>query len=35
MREALTEHDSEGLHGNLRELSPPEIDDLIAYVLSL
>ena len=35
MREALTEHDSEGLHGNVRELIPQEIDDLIAYVLSL
>lgn len=35
MRDALTKHDAEGLHGNLRELSPSEIDDLIAYVLSL
>jgi hypothetical protein len=28
-------HDAEGLHGYLSELSPSEIDDLIAYVLSL
>jgi len=35
MRDALTKHDTEGLHGNLSELSPSEIDDLIAYVLSL
>ena len=35
MRDALTQHDTAGLHGNLHELTPPEIDDLIAYVLSL
>ncbi len=35
MRDALTKHNKEGRHGNLSELSPPEIDDLIAYVLSL
>jgi cytochrome c peroxidase len=35
MRDALTKHDTEGLHGNLSELNPSEIDDLIAYVLSL
>lgn len=35
MREALTRHNTEGRHGNLNELSPSEIEDLIAYVLSL
>lgn len=35
MRDALTKHDTEGLHGNLSKLTPSEIDDLIAYVLSL
>jgi cytochrome c peroxidase len=35
MRDALTKHDTAGRHGNLRELIPSEIDDLIAYVLSL
>jgi YVTN family beta-propeller protein len=33
--DALTKHGTEGLHGNLSELSPSELDDLIAYVLSL
>lgn len=35
MREALTQHDAEGLHGSLSELTPSELDDLICYVLSL
>jgi len=35
MKEALTEHDPKRLHGNLKELTPQEIEDLIAYVLSL
>lgn len=35
MRDALTNYDTEGLHGNLGDLLPSEIDDLIAYVLSL
>ena len=35
MRDALTKHDTEGLHGNLSKLTTSEIDDLIAYVLSL
>lgn len=35
MRDALTKHDAGGRHGNLSKLSPSEIDDLIAYVLSL
>lgn len=35
MRDALTKHDPKGLHGKLSKLSPTEIDDLIAYVLSL
>jgi YVTN family beta-propeller protein len=35
LRDALTRHDTEGLHGNLSKLSLTEIDDLIAYVLSL
>lgn len=35
IRDALTRHSAEGLHGNMKELMPSEIDDLIAYVLSL
>lgn len=35
LRDALTKHDTEGLHGNLSQLTASEIDDLIAYVLSL
>jgi len=35
MRDALTKHDGGGLHGKLNKLIPSEIDDLIAYVLSL
>lgn len=35
VRDALTHHDREGRHGNLSQLLPSEIDDLIAYVLSL
>ncbi len=35
IRDALTKHGTEGLHGNLIELNPSELDDLIAYVLSL
>jgi YVTN family beta-propeller protein len=35
MKDALTKHDPKGLHGRLKKLTPKEIDDLIAYVLSL
>lgn len=35
IRDALTKHDTAGLHGNVGELISSEIDDLIAYVLSL
>lgn len=35
MHEALTEHDPKQLHGNIKALTPQEIEDLIAYVLSL
>ena len=35
MKEALTEHDPKHLHGNLKDLTPQEREDLIAYVLSL
>ncbi len=35
IKEALTEHDPENQHGNLKDLTPKEIDDLVAYVLSL
>lgn len=35
LKEALTKHDSKGLHGNLQDLAPQELEDLIAYVLSL
>jgi len=35
MKEALTRHDPKGLHGKLKDLTPREIEDLAAYVLSL
>ena len=35
IKEALTEHDPKQLHGKLKDLTPQEIEDLIAYVLSL
>jgi YVTN family beta-propeller protein len=35
MKEALTKHDPKGMHGRLKNLTPKEIEDLIAYVLSL
>lgn len=35
MKEALTRHDPLGKHGDLKSLTPQEIDDLVAYVLSL
>ena len=35
LREALIEHDPQHRHGNLQDLTPREIEDLIAYVLSL
>jgi YVTN family beta-propeller protein len=35
IKESLTQHDPEGLHGNLQDLTPEELDDLAAYVLSL
>ena len=35
MKDALTKHDPKGLHGRLKGLTPKEIDDLTAYVLSL
>ncbi|MDP6543777.1 MAG: c-type cytochrome [Phycisphaerae bacterium] len=35
MKDALTKHDPKGLHGRLKDLTPREIEDLIAYVLSL
>ncbi|MFV1966786.1 MAG: beta-propeller fold lactonase family protein [Pirellulaceae bacterium] len=35
MREALTEHDPKHRHGKLKDLTPREIGDLVAYVLSL
>ena len=34
-KEALTEHDPKHLHGNLKDLTTLEIEDLVAYVLSL
>lgn len=35
LRDALVEHDPEGLHGNLGELTSEEIDDLVAYLKTL
>jgi len=35
MREALTVHNSKGMHGNTKDLTSQEIDDLVAYVMSL
>ncbi|MDP6544039.1 MAG: beta-propeller fold lactonase family protein [Phycisphaerae bacterium] len=35
MKEALTPRDPKGRHGRLKDLTPKEIEDLIAYVLSL
>ncbi|NUQ61639.1 MAG: beta-propeller fold lactonase family protein [Pirellulales bacterium] len=35
LKQALTEHDPKHLHGKLKDLSPKEIEDLVAYVLSL
>ncbi len=35
IQEAMTKHDPEHRHGKLQDFTPPEIEDLIAYVLSL
>jgi YVTN family beta-propeller protein len=35
LKEALTTCDPEGRHGHTKDLTPQEIDDLVAYVLSL
>jgi len=35
LKEALTTHDPEGLHGNTRQLAPQEVDDLVTFLLSL
>ena len=35
LKDALTKDDPEGKHGNVKELGPQEIDDLVAYLLSL
>ena len=35
MKEALTRHDPNRLHGKIKDLTPKELADLIAYVLSL
>jgi len=35
MKDALLNHDPKGLHGNMKDLTPEEVDDLVAYVLSL
>ena len=35
IKEALTKHDPKHQHGNLKDLTPQEVEDLIAYVLSL
>ncbi len=35
LRDALTRSDPKGLHGKVKDLTAKEIEDLIAYVLSL
>lgn len=35
LKDALTKDDPEGKHGNVKALTPQEIDDLVAYLLSL
>jgi len=35
IEDVLTEYDAAGRHGRARELTPDEVDDLVAYVLSL
>ena len=35
IRDVLTKHDPGGPHGNAKILTPQELDDLVAYVLSL
>jgi hypothetical protein len=35
MKDALTNHDPQGLHGKINGLTPEEVEDLVAYVLSL
>ena len=35
MKEALIGHNREDRHGHTKDLTPQEIDDLVAYVLSL
>jgi len=35
LKDALTKDDPEGKHGNVKDLTPQEIDDLVAYLLSL
>jgi YVTN family beta-propeller protein len=35
LRDVLTTHDTGGKHGNAKDLTPQELDDLIAFLLSL
>ena len=35
MKDAIVNHDPKALHGRTKELTPEEVDDLAAYVLSL
>lgn len=35
LKEALTTSDHDGKHGHTKDLTPQELDDLTAYVLSL
>lgn len=35
LRDALTKHDPGGQHGRTKDLTPQELDDLVAYLLSL
>jgi cytochrome c peroxidase len=35
LKDAVTTHNAKGLHGHTKDLTTQEIDDLVAYVLSL
>jgi len=35
MKDSLRNHDPKGLHGKMKGLTPKEVEDLVAYVLSL
>ena len=35
LKDALTTHDPEGKHGDTKQLTPQEVDDLVTFLLSL